>query len=131
MTVLSERWLRTIPSLRELPMRARLVTRDIEESTLPEAAAALEHISGLSEQADPRAREVLAAILPSLGDPSRADIAAELRNEAHAAGHFALARLLRRRANQFVHDTPEPSERHPGQAVPGRARAGGKRPVED
>ncbi|HTJ80616.1 MAG TPA: hypothetical protein VL400_02800 [Polyangiaceae bacterium] len=127
MPSLAERWLRTVPTLRELEMRATLVTRDLDESTLGEAASALEEICALSEQADPRAREVLAALLPSLADPSRADVAAELRRAAHDEGHFALARLLRKRANQFVHEAPEPNERHPGQAQVGRALTLGER----
>jgi len=124
---LADRWLRTVPTLRELDMRAALVTQGLESSTLRDAAQALEEICALSEQADPRAREVLAAFLPSLSDPKRADIAAELRGAAHEHGYFALARLLRKRANQFVHEALEPDERHPGEAVPGRTLTLGER----
>lgn len=126
-TPLFERWLRVVPSLRELGMRVSWIGRDLVENELDDIAENLEQVCQLAEQADDRAREVLAAALPTLSDPALIDRVAALRVEAQERGHFALARLLRRRHNQFEHDAPDPSERHPGQAVPGRALTLGER----
>ena len=121
--------MRTIPSVREMELRAGLVGAEITSLPEAEVADALEEIALLAEQADQRAREVLGAAMPLLTDPARDDLVASLRAEAHARSLFALARLLRRRAGirDGAHDVPEPAERHPSESRYGRPLTLGER----
>lgn len=109
-------------------MRATLLSTDLD-GPLPDVAAALEQICLLAEQADPRAREVLAAAVPSLTDPVRDELVFALRGEAQDRGHFALARLLRRRTGlaDGAHEVPDPAQRHPGTSPVGRPLTLGER----
>lgn len=102
---------------------------DMTVHPLDEVAEALEEVAMLAEQADPRAREALAAALPTLTDPVKDDFVGTLRTAAQESGHFALARLLRRRAGlrDGAHEVPEPNVRHPGEARVGRALTLGER----
>jgi hypothetical protein len=126
---LSERWLKGVPALKDVAMRVQLVATDLTESELPDLAEALETTCMLAEQAEPRAREVLAAAMPTLTDPVHDELVERLRHEANESGHFALARLLRRRARPaaFPEQPPEPDQRHPGEARVGRALTLGER----
>jgi hypothetical protein len=126
---LAHHWLRAVPGLKEIQLRYSLVASDIDAHDLDEVAEALEEICLLAEQVDRRAREALGAALPTLTDPAREELVSALRNLAQDRGHFALARLLRRRAGirDGVHEVPEPSQRHPGDARVGRALTLGER----
>jgi len=126
---LATRWLTCVPALRETQFRTTLLSSDVGGLPLPEVAEALEQICLLAEQADPRAREVLAAAVPSLTDPAREELVLALRVEAHERGHFALARLLRRRTGlaDGAHEVPDPAERHPGASPVGRPLTLGER----
>ncbi|MBK6514395.1 MAG: hypothetical protein IPM79_36960 [Polyangiaceae bacterium] len=129
MSELATHWLKAVPALKETGLRVGLVGSEIEDTPLDVVAEALEHISMLAEQADPRAREVLSAALPILTDPAKGELVGSLREQAQEGGHFALARLLRRRGGirDGLHDVPEPGERHPGEARVGRAVTLGER----
>jgi len=69
-------------------------------------AEALDALSGLAEQADPDAREALAAAVTVLADPASADLVDALRQLAEHAALLPLGRLLRRRARG--EQAPEP-----------------------
>jgi hypothetical protein len=120
-------WLQTIPALRETAMRARVVARDLETSDPEVAAAALEHVCQLAEQADPQAREVLTAAAATLTSPEHAVLTERLREEAARGDRLALARLLRRRTTQSALETPPPGERHAVAMPAGRAYTLGER----
>lgn len=103
---LEQRWMRIVPSLRDAEMRIRWLRLELEQSGLDQAAAAMEQIAAGAEQADERAREVLAAAAPTLADPTWTLRLDALRGEATRRGHLALARLLRQR----VPAPPGPAE---------------------
>lgn len=126
---LAERWLKSVPTLKEMQLRAGLVGAEIASYPESEVADALEHISMLAEQADERAREVLSAAMLLLTDPAREELVSSLRAEAHARGLFALARLLRRRSGirDGAHEVPEPGIRHPNESRYGRPLTLGER----
>lgn len=123
---LAERWLASIPTFRETSFRVAALRSDLRTHDVEDVAAALEAIAAAAEQADTRAREVLAAFAPSLVDPELEDRVAELREAAHELRHFALARLLRRRERPSPHQAPEPEERG-GVSLPGRTLTLGER----
>lgn len=102
----AQRWLRVIPSLRDAELRIRFLRAEIERLALSDAAVALETIAARTEQADTRARMVLAVAAPTLTDPDWELRLDALRAEASKQGHLALSRLLRRR----VPDDPGPAE---------------------
>jgi hypothetical protein len=108
---LAERWLTTVPAIKEIGLRATFVGGQIAACEVGTLAAALEDVCVLAEQADPRARDVLGAAASTLTDPSHDARLEELRVEAQARGYFALARLLRRKANASTLGAPDPSER--------------------
>jgi hypothetical protein len=126
---LADRWLKGVPALKDVAMRVQLVAADLAGGDLPDVAEALEATCMLAEQAEPRAREVLAAAMPTLTDPAYEALVDRLRDVASESGHFALARLLRRRARPaaFPGEAPEPDQRHPGEARVGRALTLGER----
>lgn len=128
-STLAERWLRSVPGLKEAQLRASLLANDLAVHPIEDAAEALEEICLLAEQADPRAREALGAALPTITDPTRDEWVAALRAVAHERGLFALSRLLRRRTGlrDGAHDVPDPDHRHPGDARVGRALTLGER----
>ncbi len=97
MLALAARWSRSVPSLREIPLRVAYLRSELTGRPLAAVAAALDELCGRAEQADPVAREVLAAAVTVLADPTSADLADALRQVAEHAALLALARLLRRR----------------------------------
>ncbi|NUP05332.1 MAG: hypothetical protein HOW73_04640 [Polyangiaceae bacterium] len=121
--------MRAIPTFKETQLRTSFVAADIASHPLEIIAEALEEIALLAEQAHPAAREALAAALPTLTDPARDELVVALRAEAQEKGHFALARMLRRRTGlrDGAHEVPDPSQRHPGEARVGRALTLGER----
>lgn len=94
---LADRWLRLVPALRDPELRIRFVRTELEQAGLAEAADALELIAQGVEQADDLPRQVLAAALPTLTDPSWQTRLDALRGEAARMQYLALARLLRQR----------------------------------
>jgi hypothetical protein len=111
MSAAADRWLQRIPSFRETSFRVTAVQSDFVALALSELAEALDAIAGLAEQADERAREVLAALAPTLTDPEFGDRVEALREVAQLRQYFALARLLRHRVSSVPTVTPEPEER--------------------
>lgn len=92
---LAARWLRATPSLRESALRVAYLRSELERHPLPELAHALNELCGLAEQADPRAREVLAAAVPLLSDPALSEPIEALRALAAEGALLPLGRLLR------------------------------------
>jgi hypothetical protein len=123
---LAERWLKSVPTLREPQMRAALVGADLAAEDLDRVAEALEHVALLAEQADERAREVLGAATPYLGDRGAEERVDALREVARRDGLLALERLLRRRPAPEL-SAPEPGQRGAADLRAGRALSLGER----
>lgn len=123
---LAERWLASIPAFRETSFRVSAVRADLVGLDVAVVAEAMEAIAAAAEQADTRAREVLAALAPSLVDTEVEARVTALREEAHERRLFALARLLRRRDRPSPFQTPEPEERGTVD-LPGRTLTLGER----
>jgi len=121
--------MRAVPTLKDVGMRTQLVANDLSSSDVGEIAEALEETCMLAEQAEPRAREVLSAAMPTLTDPASDALVAQLRESAQELGFLALARMLRRRSRPaaFPEPPPEPDQRHPGESRVGRALTLGER----
>src|SRR4051812_14363835 len=92
---LIRRWLRATPSLRESALRAAYMRVEIAGRPLADVADALDELAGLAEQADPIAREVLAAFVPLIADPALGDRIEALRRAAVEGALLPLGRLLR------------------------------------
>ncbi len=122
MSNLARLWMNRIPTFRETSMRLAMVASDLGGAPLDDLAEALDAIAGLAEQADQRAREVLAAATPKLTDPEYDPRIEALREVAHLKSYFALARLLRRRTKPGELSAPDPMERG-GTAPPRGGRA--------
>lgn len=95
---LASRFCRVIPALRDIPMRSAVLQNDLEEAGVPHAARALEIAARRAEQADPAAREVIAAVMPILANPQRRAWVDALRQTAQKEALLSLVRLLMRRA---------------------------------
>jgi hypothetical protein len=103
---LAARWTRCVPGLKQSALRVEITGR----GALP-VAAALDVLAGRAEQADPVAREVLAAAVLALTD-APAPLTDDLRVAAHEHGWLALARLLRKKAARApAEPVPEPGDR--------------------
>ncbi len=112
MLSLSSRWSRSVPSLREAGLRVAYLRHELTERPLVAVAGALSELSGLAEQADPVAREVLAAAVTVLAEPSSADLVDALRKLADHEALLPLGRLLRRRPRgEHAPDPPVVDER--------------------
>lgn len=126
MRSIADRWLASIPTFRETSFRVAALRSDLATLELEVIGEALETIAGGAEQADARAREVLTAFTPTLGDPEMEERVDELRKLAQEHGWFALSRLLRRRDRPSPHQPPEPEERGTVD-IPGRTLTLGAR----
>jgi hypothetical protein len=130
-TPLALRWTRAVPSLRETGLRAAFMKSEMRRHDLGVVAAAIDQLAGLAEQADPIAREVLAAIVLALADGSLASRAEALRARAATNALLPLARLLRRKPQREgvgASQPPEPDERAlPQPPAGGRALTLGER----
>ncbi|TKD04496.1 hypothetical protein [Polyangium fumosum] len=113
---LAARLCKVVPALADLAMRTALVLRTLEDAGPPTAARALDEIASRAEQTEAPAREVLAALLPLLGDPLHAGFVGALRVVAKDASLLALGRLLRRKARHAESQAPSPIE-HRGIAL--------------
>ena len=130
MTPLALRWKRAVPSLRETGLRAAFMRSEIQRYDLGAVAAAVDQLAGLAEQADPIAREVLAAIVLALADGSLAERADALRARAATSALLPLARLLRRKPRRDgagASQPPGPDERALPRTGVGRALTLGER----
>jgi hypothetical protein len=103
---LADRWLRTVPGIPTATLRARFLRSELSDVTLDEIGPALEQVAAMTEQAHPIAREVLAAVMPTLNDPEFRGQVSALRAYARRASLLALARLLRKRVHERV---PQPA----------------------
>ena len=95
---LASRFCRVIPALRDIPMRSAVLQNDLEVAGTYGAARALEIAARRAEQADPAAREVIAALMPILANPQRRAWVDALRQTAKQEALLSLVRLLMRRA---------------------------------
>ena len=115
--------------MRDVGLRVQLLASDLASREIAEIAEALEETCMLAEQAEPRAREVLSAAVPTLTDPAHDTLVTQLRESAQESGRLALARFLRRRAkpSAFPEPPPAPDHRHPGQSQVGKPLTLGER----
>ncbi len=128
MRALAARWSRSVPALRELGVRVAYLRAELGERRFADVAVALDELSGLAEQADPVAREVLGAVVTVLADPASADLVGALRRVADHDALLALARLLRRRGRaEHVPERRVAGERKPTASRNGRALTLGER----
>jgi hypothetical protein len=107
---LANRFCRVIPALRDIPMRSAVLQNDLEVAGIHRAARALEIAAGRAEQADPAAREVIAAVMPILTNPRRRSWVDALRQTAKDEALLSLVRLLMRRAKPGDEASDEHSE---------------------
>ena len=105
---LAARWSRSVPGLRETSLRVAYLRAELTRRPLVAVAGALDQLCGLAEQADPLAREVLAAVVTVLADPSSADLSDALRQLADHEALLPLGRLLRRSARRRARGEPPP-----------------------
>ncbi|MBK9262761.1 MAG: hypothetical protein IPM54_23530 [Polyangiaceae bacterium] len=108
---LANRLCRVIPALRDIPMRTAVLQNDLDQVGVQQAARTLEMVARRAEQADPAAREVIAAVTPILSNPERKHWIVALRQIAKNEALLSLARLLMRRAkpvDAMVDDHPGP-----------------------
>jgi len=94
---LAKRLCRLVPTLLESGMRTGLLEEELQNVDISSAALELDVLATSAEQADPAAREVIAALLPLLYDPSRQTWVDALRVAARDDARLALGRLLRRK----------------------------------
>lgn len=92
---IAQRWLRAVPTLRHSGLRVAYLRAEIARCPLDAVAEALNDLVGRAEQADPLAREILAAVAPLFADPALAEWTLALRRAAKARAFLPLDRLLR------------------------------------
>lgn len=92
---LADQWLRAVPSLAGGALRSAYLRAEIQRRPIEAISLGLNDLAGRAEQADPLAREVLAAAVPLLADPALAGWVEALREAAAAAALLPLERLLR------------------------------------
>jgi hypothetical protein len=125
---LAARWSRSVPGLRATVLRVAYLRAELAARPLADVAGALDELSGLAEQADPVAREVLAAAVTALADPALTDLVGALRLLADREALLPLARLLRRRAHgDAPPDRPVVNERTLATSSTGRVLTLGER----
>ncbi len=128
MLALAARWSRSVPSLREIPLRVAYLRSELLGRPLAAVAGALDELCGRAEQADPVAREVLSAAVTVLADPASADLADALRQVAEHAALLPLARLLRRKSRgEPAPERPAVDERALATSSSGRVLTLGER----
>lgn len=96
MAPLESRFLRVLPKLRDSAARAAYMRSEVETRGEIDLAVALDGVCGRAEQADPAARDVLAALVTLIGEPALAPRFAALRRLAEQHALLPLGRLLRR-----------------------------------
>jgi hypothetical protein len=101
---------------------------ELIERPVAAVAGALDELCGLAEQADPTAREVLAAAVTVLADPASSDLLDALRQVAEHEALLPLGRLLRRRPRtEAPPDPPVVDERKLCTSPTGRVLTLGER----
>lgn len=127
MSDIASRWSRSVPALREASLRVAYLRTELAERPLVEVAAALDDLCGRAEQADPVAREILAAAVTLLADPAETDLVEALRMIADRDALLPLARLLRRRPRSEPPPEPPVDERKLATSKSGRVLTLGER----
>jgi len=102
---LAERWMRALPTVLTPELRGGYLRSELGAAAPADLAVALDEVCGRAEQADPRARDVLAAAVVVLADPQYAHLVEMLRELAVLRALLPLGRLLRRPASHTVTDT--------------------------
>jgi hypothetical protein len=97
MSPLADRWIRAVCAIKDGPLRVAYLRSEIARADSPDVASALNDLCARAEQADARARDALAAAVPSLTDEALADRIRELRALAIESALHPLARLLRQK----------------------------------
>jgi hypothetical protein len=92
---LADRWIRAVCAIKDGPLRVAYLKSEIARAAAADAALALNDLCARAEQADARARDALAAAVPSLTQEDLADRVGELRSLALESALHPLARLLR------------------------------------
>jgi hypothetical protein len=100
MSPLADRWIRAVCAIKDGPLRVAYLRSEIARADSPDVASALNDLCARAEQADARARDTLAAAVPSLTDEALADRLRELRALALESALHPLARLLRQKQQQ-------------------------------
>jgi len=95
-TTLESRLSRVLPKLRDSAARAAYLRSEVTARGELELALALDGVCGRAEQADPVARDVLAALVTLLGDEELKPRLSALRRLADQHALLPLGRLLRR-----------------------------------
>lgn len=126
-STLESRFRRVLPNLRESAPRAAYLRSEIEVREGLDVAIALDGICGSAEQADPVARDVLAALVTVLGDPAMGPRLAVLRRLAEQHALLPLARLLRKPPAARHEQDDEPAPQHVATARDGRPLTLGER----
>ena len=125
----AQRWRRSVPSLKQVSLRAAFMRSELARIDVEEAAMALDDLCDCAEQADPIAVEVLAAAMPAITDPASCAWIESLRQLARERALLPLGRLLRVRRSTPPGATgpAEPDARPVGVARDGRALSLGER----
>jgi hypothetical protein len=125
---LAARWSRSVPSLKEPKLRVAYLRAELSSRPLAEIAVALDALAARAEQAEPVAREVLAAAVTVLADPSVSDRKDALRAIADRDALLPLGRLLRARARpSSAMEVPRVDERTLASSSTGRPLTLGER----
>ncbi|WP_437590145.1 hypothetical protein [Sorangium sp. So ce1000] len=129
MDALAGRWRRAISSLKELRLRVAFLRSEVLRADLLAVARALDDLCRDAEQANPTARDVLGAVVPSLADPALSERVEQLRELASSHALLPLSRLLRRKARrpEAQPTSPAPDERLLATSSAGRALTLGER----
>lgn len=126
---LADRWIRAVCAIKDGPLRIAYLQREIARASAPSAASALNDLCARAEQADARARDTLAAAVPSLTDAAMTERIGELRALSVESALHPLARLLRKKITKTAnrkHAPPSPAEERGGS---GRVAKTGARPL--
>lgn len=128
-SLLENRFRRVIAGLREPAARSAYLRNEIETRPELTVAIALDGICGSAEQADSVARDVLAALVTLLVEPSLAPRVTALRRLAEQHALLPLGRLLRRPPppRTGAADEEDLSARHVATARDGRPLTLGER----
>jgi hypothetical protein len=92
---LVDRWLLTIPSIVDHPLKVGYARRELIQGAPDTLAAALDAICRRVDGIDNHARDVLGAFVPSLVDPEHLETLQPIRHAARDASLPAVSRLLR------------------------------------
>ncbi|EYF05544.1 hypothetical protein [Chondromyces apiculatus] len=114
--------------MKEVELRVAVLRRDVLDTQAEELAQALDTVCGAAEQADPVAREILGAVMPTLTDVTLVERFDALRAIASAEALLPLGRLLRRpRSSPEVRERSSTDERLLATSRSGRVLTLGER----